>query len=97
MLQLARQQIDSRRVDNFILTKTRDDFEPTPKHLSVTKRLYKPYDRFFTIDAEALGSASRQAVRSRTHQISKSMCPTSSAGVAGGGSTPSVSINMNQL
>ena len=36
--------------NEFLLNKLRDDFEPLPKHLNVTKRLYKPYEKFFTID-----------------------------------------------
>jgi len=58
--------MDSHDHNEMLLSKIRDDFEPLPKHLGVTKRLYKPYEKFFTIETDL-------HTNQRTHQTSKSM------------------------
>ena len=72
ILQMARTEIDSRVINDYLLSRGRDAFEPTPKHLRVTKRLYKPYDKLFAQETPL----SPFSQKSRQHQASRSVVNT---------------------
>jgi len=48
VLKAARREVNSEAMDKYLLKNGLNEFEDQPKYISVTKRLYRPYDRLFS-------------------------------------------------